>query len=174
MTDWKRFIRNVPGFPKEGIVFRDITPLLQNASALRLATEALAAPFRDRGVELVLGAEARGFIFGATVACELDAGFVPVRKAGKLPAATIEETYDLEYGTATLAMHRDAVRPGRKVLLVDDLLATGGTMAACAHMVEALGGEVVACAFVVELSFLGGREALEPYEVFSLIEYETE
>jgi adenine phosphoribosyltransferase len=172
--DLKKFIRDVPGFPKEGIVFRDITPLLKDAAALQEAVRALAAPFREEDVELVLGAEARGFILGGAVACELGAGFVPVRKVGKLPAETIEQAYELEYGTSTLAMHRDAVRAGQRVLLVDDLLATGGTVAACAQMVEALGGEVVACAFLVELSFLKGRDALRPYRVVSLIEYEAE
>lgn len=174
MTDLKKFIRDVPGFPKEGIVFRDITPLLQDSAALQEAVRTLAAPFRDKGVELVLGAEARGFILGGAVAYELGVGFIPVRKVGKLPAETIEQTYELEYGASTLAMHRDAVKAGQKVLLVDDLLATGGTMAACARMVETLGGEVVACAFLVELSFLNGREALRPYTVFSLIEYDAE
>jgi len=172
--DLKKFIRDVPGFPKEGIVFRDITPLLKDAAALQEAVRALAAPFREEDVELVLGAEARGFILGGAVACELGAGFVPVRKVGKLPAETIEQAYELEYGTSTLAMHRDAVRAGQRVLLVDDLLATGGTVAACAQMVEALGGEVVACAFLVELGFLKGRDALRPYRVVSLIEYEAE
>ena len=172
--DLKSFIRDVAGFPKEGIVFRDITPLLKDAAAFQEAVRALAAPFRDEDAELVLGAEARGFILGGAVACELGAGFVPVRKVGKLPAETIEQSYELEYGTSTLAMHLDAVRAGQRVLLVDDLLATGGTMAACARMVEALGGEVVACAFLVELSFLNGRDALRPYRVVSLIEYESE
>ena len=121
-----------------------------------------------------MGAEARGFIFGATVALELGVGFVPVRKPGKLPAKTIEYSYELEYGTDTLTMHWDAVKPGQKVLCVDDLLATGGTMAATAHLVEELGGEIVGCGFVIELSFLKGREKLSKYDVFSLIDYESE
>ena len=172
--DLKKFIRDVPGFPKEGIVFRDITPLLRDASALRQAVRELALPFGNAGVELILAAEARGFILGGAVACELGVGFVPVRKTGKLPAETIEQTYELEYGSSTLAMHRDAVVPGQKVLLLDDVLATGGTMAACARMVEALGGKVVGCVFLVELSFLNGREALRSHKVVSLIKYDTE
>lgn len=175
-------IRNVPDFPKPGIVFRDITTLLKDGPALRQAVEQMARPFADEGVELVAGAEARGFIMGAAVACSLGAGFVPIRKPGRLPAACIEETYELEYGTDALAMHIDAIRPGQKVLMVDDLLATGGTMAACCRMVESLGGKIVGCVFLIELSFLPGREKLRPYlsnrglepRVVSLIDYESE
>ncbi|MHC4712887.1 MAG: adenine phosphoribosyltransferase [Planctomycetota bacterium] len=168
------YIRSIPGFPKEGIVFRDITPLLADGAALREASRQLADHFRDRNPELVVGAEARGFIFGTAVALELGVGFAPVRKPGKLPAKTIEYSYELEYGTDTLTMHWDAVKEGQKVLLVDDLLATGGTMEACAHMVEQLGGDVVGCAFVIELSFLNGREKLKGYDVISLIDYKSE
>jgi len=174
MAELKHYIRSVPDFPKKGIVFRDITPLLNDAGALRLAADALAAPFAEDGVELVVAAEARGFILGAAVACRLGAGFVPVRKPGKLPAETIEETYELEYGTDTLAMHRDAVRAGQKVLMLDDLLATGGTMAACCRLVEKLGGRIVGCCFLIELSYLGGRDKLGRYRLVSLIDYESE
>ncbi|MCD6404725.1 MAG: adenine phosphoribosyltransferase [Planctomycetes bacterium] len=172
--DLKDYIRSIPGFPKEGIVFRDITPLLADAAALREASKRIADHFRDKKPELVVGAEARGFIFGTAVALELDVGFAPVRKPGKLPAKTVEYSYELEYGTDTLTMHWDAVKPGQKVLLIDDLLATGGTMEACAHMVEELGGEVVGCGFVIELSFLDGRKKFSAYDVFSLIDYESE
>lgn len=172
--DLKDFIRSIPGFPKEGIVFRDITPLLADGAALKEASKLMADHFRGKSPELVVGAEARGFIFGTAVALELGIGFVPVRKPGKLPAKTVECSYELEYGTDTLTMHWDAVKPGQKVLLVDDLLATGGTMEACAHLVEQLGGEVIGCAFVVELSALNGRDKLKGHEVISLIDYASE
>ena len=174
MDDLKQRIRSIPDFPKKGIVFRDITTLLKEGRALHQAVDALAALFADAGVELVVGMEARGFILGGAVACKLGAGFVPVRKKGKLPAQTVEETYELEYGTDTLAMHRDAIRPGQKVLMLDDLLATGGTMAASCRMVEKLGGKIVGCAFLIELSFLKGRDKLRPYRVLSLIDYDRE
>jgi adenine phosphoribosyltransferase len=170
----KEAIRGVRGFPKPGIVFRDITPVLADHGLLRESVARLAEPFRGRGVQVVVGAEARGFIFGPAIALELGAGFVPVRKEGKLPRETHQATYELEYGTDTLEMHRDAVAPGTRVLMVDDLLATGGTMKACCDMVEAAGGKVVACAFLVELSFLGGRQQLAPHEVFSLVTYASE
>ncbi len=170
----KDYIRSIPGFPKEGIVFKDITPLLADGAALKEASKRIADHFRDKEPQLVVGAEARGFIFGTAVALELGIGFVPVRKPGKLPAKTIEYSYELEYGTDTLTMHWDAVKEGQRVLLVDDLLATGGTMEACAHMVEELGGDVVGCGFVIELSFIPGRGKLEKYDVFSLIDYKSE
>jgi len=172
--DLKTYIRSIPGFPKEGIVFRDITPLLANGPALKEACRRIADHFKSKKPELVVGAEARGFIFGAGVALELGVGFAPVRKPGKLPAKTLSYTYDLEYGQDTLTMHWDAVKAGQRVLLVDDLLATGGTMEACAQMVEQLGGKVVGCGFVVELSFLPGRKKLAKHEVFSLIDYKSE
>ncbi len=174
MDELKRHIRSVPDFPKNGIVFRDITTLLKDGAALRDAVDALVAPFADEGIELVVGIEARGFILGGAAACKLGAGFVPVRKSGKLPAQTVEKTYELEYGTDALAIHRDAVRPGQRVLMLDDLLATGGTMAASCQMVEELGGEIAACAFLIELSFLNGRDKLRRYRVVSLIDYESE
>jgi adenine phosphoribosyltransferase len=174
MSNLAQFIRDVPDFPKPGIIFKDITPLLQDAGAFHQAVARLAQPFREAGVELVVAAEARGFIFGGAVARELGVGFVPVRKPGKLPAATTGETYELEYGTDTLEIHTDAVRPGQRVLLVDDLLATGGTMAAMAHLVEKLGATVVGIAFLIELKFLHGREKLKGRTVVTLIQYESE
>jgi len=174
MEQLKKLIRSVPDFPKKGIVFRDFTTLLRDAGALQKAVAALAAPFADEQVDLVVGIEARGFILGGAVACQLGAGFVPVRKAGKLPAETIQQSYDLEYGTDTLAMHKDAVKAGEKVLMVDDLLATGGTMAASCQMVEQLGGQIAGCVFLIELSFLGGRQKLEPYRLVSLMDYASE
>ena len=170
----KDVIRNIPDFPKKGIVFRDITPLLADPAALSQAVDGLAEPFRNSRVDVVVGAEARGFIFGPAVAYRLGVGFVPVRKPGKLPYETLSESYDLEYGTDTLEIHKDGIRPGQRVLMVDDLLATGGTMAACCRLVESLGGEIVGCAFVVELSFLTGRDKLGGYEVVSLVDYESE
>ena len=172
--DLKSYIRSIPGFPKPGIVFRDITPLLADGKAFKQSCAAIADHFRFQKPQLVVGAEARGFIFGAGVALELGLGFAPVRKPGKLPAKTVSCTYDLEYGKDTLTMHWDAVKPGERVLLVDDLLATGGTMEACARMVEQLGGLIVGCGFVVDLAFLPGRKKLSKYDVFSLIEYASE
>lgn len=172
--DLRKYIRSVPGFPKEGIVFRDITPLLADGGALRQSVKSIANHFKGRKPDLIVGAEARGFIFAAGVALELGVGFAPIRKPGKLPSRVLSYSYELEYGTDVLTMHWDAVRPGQRVLLVDDLLATGGTMAASASMVEQLGGEIVGCGFVIELSFLPGRRKLGKYEVFSLIDYKSE
>ena len=171
MDDLKRLIRDVPDFPKEGILFKDITPLLADGPALGMAAEAMAEPFKDKGVVLVVGAEARGFIFAPIIARELGAGFVPVRKPGKLPYKTRSETYELEYGTDTLEIHEDAVKPGDKVLMVDDLLATGGTMGACCRLVESMGGEIVGCSFLVELEFLNGRSKLAGYRTESLLKF---
>jgi len=163
-------IREIPDFPKEGILFKDITPLLQDPNALKQAVEDMAAPFKDAGVDLVLGPDARGFIFGPGVACQLGAGFVPVRKAGKLPYKTRSATYALEYGEAELFIHEDAVAKGQKVLIVDDLLATGGTAEASCGLVESLGGEVVGLSFLIELGFLKGREKLSAYKINALID----
>lgn len=163
------FIRDVPDFPKKGIIFKDITPLIGDAAALQEACTRLAEPFRGRGIEKVVGIESRGFIFGAPVAERLSAGFVPLRKPGKLPYKTIRETYQLEYGSDSVEIHEDAIRPGQKVLLVDDLLATGGTMAAACRLVEKLGGDVVGIAFVIELNFLRGREKLPNKPIHVLI-----
>ncbi len=174
MVDLRSFIRDVPNFPKPGIVFKDITPLVGDAGALKEAVSRIAEHFRTSAVEAVAAVEARGFIFGAAVAVALGAGFVPLRKPGKLPWKTCRETYALEYGTDAIEVHEDAVKPGTRVLLVDDLLATGGTMAAAARLIEQQGATVVGCAFVIELAFLKGREKLARYDVLSLISYDHE
>lgn len=166
----RRLIRDVPDFPKEGILFKDVTPVMANPAAFAEVVSHLRAYAEERGAEVIAGIEARGFILGAPVAIEMGAPFIPVRKLGKLPGDTIRVEYDLEYGTNTVEMQRDAIRPGQRVLIVDDLLATGGTCAAAARLLEQQGGEVVGCAFMVELGFLRGREALEGYDTHSLIE----
>jgi len=171
MEDLKSYIREVPDFPKPGINFYDITTLLRHPLALRMTVDRFVWLFADQQVDVVVGMESRGFMFGPVVAYDLNAGFVPVRKPGKLPAATVAETYDLEYGTDTLEVHEDAISPGDRVLIVDDLIATGGTAVATAKLVERLGGEVVGLGFIVELTFLHARERLGGYEVVSLIEY---
>jgi len=155
------FIRDIPDFPKPGIIFKDITPLLGHIEALRRTVKMLADPYRDSGVEAVAGVEARGFIFGSMLADELGVGFVPIRKPGKLPAETVSESYELEYGTDTIEIHADAVKPGQKVLMCDDLIATGGTVEAACKLVSKIGGDIVAAVFVIELSFLPGRAKLE-------------
>ena len=170
--DLKRYIRDIPDWPKEGILFRDITPLLLNPKAFAAAIDALSADFTEMGVEYVAAVEARGFIFGSAVAEKLGAGFVPIRKKGKLPWQTESITYDLEYGTDTLQVHRDAVESGGKVLMVDDLLATGGTMAAACKLIEKIGGTVAGIAFVIELAGLQGREKIADYKVTSIISYD--
>lgn len=172
--DLKAHIRSIPNFPKPGIMFRDITTLLANGEVFGNAIDQLAAHFSDRGVTDVIAAEARGFIFAAPLALKLGAGFIPVRKPGKLPFETHSFHYELEYGSDTLEMHTDAICEGDRVLLVDDLLATGGTMEACIRIVERSGATVVGCAFVIELDFLKGRDRLKPYEVFSLVHYDSE
>jgi adenine phosphoribosyltransferase len=168
----ERYIRDIPDFPKKGIIFKDITPLLANPSALALSVEMLANPFRGKGIDLVVGAESRGFIFGIAVAQALSAGFIPIRKPGKLPSKTSKATYDLEYGTDTLEMHVDAIQKGQKVLMVDDLLATGGTMGACCDLVKSIGGNIQGITFLIELTFLKGREKLTGYDVSSIIQYD--
>jgi adenine phosphoribosyltransferase len=170
--DLADFIRDIPDFPKPGILFRDITPLLGNPQAYRQAVCQMADHFRDREITAVAAVEARGFLFAAPLAIELGAALVPIRKVGKLPYETMSHTYELEYGSDTLEMHTDAVRAGANVLIVDDLLATGGTMEACCRLVEMVGGKVVACAFLVELAGLGGAKKLNRYELFSLLRYE--
>ncbi len=170
----KDHIRSIPDFPTAGIVFRDITTLVKDPAALQAAVDALVEPVAGEQIDQVVAAEARGFIFGGAIACRLGAGFVPVRKPGKLPAETVERTYELEYGTDTLAVHRDAIGTGDRVLVLDDLLATGGTAKAICELVEQLGGEVVACLFLIELSYLGGREKLGNRRVISLIDYPSE
>ena len=165
-------IRSVPNFPIEGILFYDITTLLKNPAALKESVDQLVNHYRDAGVEVIVGMESRGFIFGMPMAYQLGVGFVPVRKPGKLPAETVSESYELEYGTNTLEIHIDAIARGQKVLVVDDLLATGGTAKATCSLVEKLGGEVVGVAFVIELNFLHGRDKLQSYDVFSLLQYD--
>ncbi|HAM54460.1 MAG TPA: adenine phosphoribosyltransferase [Candidatus Rokubacteria bacterium] len=165
-------IRDIKDFPTEGILFKDITTLLKDGPAWASVIDHLASKYHTAMVDVVVGVESRGFIFGGALAHQLKAGFVPVRKRGKLPAKTIEEEYALEYGRDILAIHEDAIRPGQKVLVVDDLLATGGTMAATLRLVERLGGKVVGAAFLIELAFLKGRERLPGYDLESLIIYE--
>jgi adenine phosphoribosyltransferase len=172
MESLKTLIREIPDFPKAGILFYDITTLLKDPAGLRGVIDGLKNHYQDAKVDAVIGIEARGFIFAPALAYALGAGFVPVRKPNKLPAECARITYDLEYGTDTLEMHRDAVSPGKRVLIVDDLLATGGTAAAAARMVHELGGEVVGLGFVVELTFLNGRRKLDGQDVFSLIQYD--
>jgi adenine phosphoribosyltransferase len=171
IQDLKKLIRDVPDFPKPGILFRDITPLLSSASGLALSIELLANPFRGKNVDLVVGAESRGFIFGTAVACCLSAGFGLVRKPGKLPHKRIAMKYDLEYGQDSLEMHADAIVRGQRVLIVDDVLATGGTMRACCDLVKQLGGELVGIAVLIELKGLNGRDKVAPQAVHSVIEY---
>jgi adenine phosphoribosyltransferase len=170
-TDLSRWIRDIPDFPKPGILFKDITPLLSDPAAFGAAIDRLAERYDGRKIDAIAAAEARGFIFGAPLALRLNAGFVPIRKPGKLPYATLALEYQLEYGTDRLEIHTDAFAPGRSVLLIDDVLATGGTMRACCDLVKKTGAELVGCAFVLELTFLGGRDRLAPYEVTSLIAY---
>lgn len=172
--DLKQHIRSIPDFPKPGIMFRDITPLLLQPAAFQSAIDRFAEHFQNRGVTAVVAAEARGFIFAAPLALRLNAAFIPVRKPGKLPYQTKAFSYDLEYGTDTLHMHVDALSSHDNVLLVDDLLATGGTMLACINLVEHSAAKIAGCAFVVELDFLKGRDKLAKYDVVSLVRYADE
>jgi adenine phosphoribosyltransferase len=174
VTDLRALIRDIPDFPKEGIVFKDITPLLLDPAGLDTAVSELAAWARPLEIDLVLAAEARGFILGAALARELGVGFVPARKPGKLPHDTVTAEYILEYGIDALEMHADALADGARVLLHDDLLATGGTAKALAELAEGRGAQVAGCGFLVELSFLGGRDVLAGYDVHSLIAYDAE
>ena len=168
----KEHIRDIPDFPKAGVTFKDITPLLSDVAAFRATIDGVAGAFQDVGVDKVLGVEARGFIVAAPVAYRFGAGFVPVRKAGKLPWRIEREEYELEYGSDLLEIHQDAIAPGERALIVDDVLATGGTAAATVRLVERLGGVVVGLAFVIELGFLGGRRKLEGHDVVSLLRYD--
>ena len=169
--DLRDSIREIPDFPKPGILFRDITPLLANPAAFRYAVNELARHFKSESLNAVVAAEARGFIFAAPLAMHLGLAFVPIRKPGKLPGDKHSHDYDLEYGTDRLEMHIDGVKAGDRVLVVDDLLATGGTVEACCQLVERAGAQVVGCAFLIELSGLGGARRIEPRPVFSLIQY---
>ena len=165
-------IRDVPDFPKPGVVFKDVTPLLADAAALAMSVEIMANPFRGKGVDLIVGAESRGFIFGTAVASAISAGFVPVRRPGKLPREVRSVEYDLEYGSGQLEMHADAIRTGARCLIVDDLLATGGTMAACCDLVRRAGGEIVGVAVLIELESLGGRAKLKGIDpIYAVIAY---
>lgn len=172
--DLKSIIREVPNFPKPGISFKDITTLLKNGAAFRQVIDEFAAYFKGKNPDVIVGAESRGFILGAPLAYKLGCGFVPVRKPGKLPAEVAKASYALEYGEDTLEIHLDAIQPGQKVLLVDDLLATGGTISATAQLVKQLKGDIVGFAFVVELDFLKGREKLAGFDVLSLVHYDGE
>lgn len=167
----KKYIRSIPDFPKKGILFRDITTLLKEKKAYKLAVDLLVDKFKNKKIDYVVAMEARGFILGGAVAYKLGAGFVPVRKKGKLPYKTVSVTYALEYGTDTLEMHQDAIKPGAKVLILDDLLATGGTACAVAQLVEKFKAEIVGIAFLIELVDLKGREKLKKYPIFSLIKF---
>ncbi len=169
--DLKDYIARIDNFPIDGIIFRDVTPLMADGEAYRYATDQIIAFAKDKGAELVVGPEARGFLFGCPVAYGLNVGYAPVRKPGKLPRETVSYSYDLEYGSNTLHMHKDAVKNGQKVLIVDDLLATGGTIEASIKLIEELGGEVVGVAFLIELEDLHGRDKLIGYNVMSLLKY---
>lgn len=169
--DLKKYIARVDNFPKEGIIFRDITPLMQNGAAFKEAIKELASFCKDLDANIVVGPEARGFLFGCPLAYELGIGFVPIRKPGKLPRETIELKYDLEYGSNTLCMHKDGIKKGDKVIICDDLLATGGTVKATVDLIEKLGGIVVGCCFLIELVDLKGSELLKDYNVHSIIKY---
>ena len=170
-ADLRNAIRNIPNFPKPGILFRDITTLLKGGEEFRLAVDSLVDQYKDKKIDKVVAIEARGFILGGAIAHKLGAGFIPVRKRGKLPAKTHSVTYNLEYGTDTLEMHEDAIKPGDKVLIVDDLLATGGTVKAVTDLVSNLKGKIVGIAFLIELTDLKGKDKLKDYPVFSLIKY---
>ncbi|MBI5695718.1 MAG: adenine phosphoribosyltransferase [Nitrospirae bacterium] len=171
MTDLKARVRDIPDFPKKGILFRDITTLLKDEQSFQKVIDKFSAFYEDEGIEKVVGIESRGFIFGAPLAYTLGAGFVPVRKPGKLPSDIYEAKYELEYGTDTLNIHQDAIEPGQRVLIVDDLLATGGTMAATLDLVKQLGAVVVGVAFLIELTELKGRDRLAGHQVLSLVSY---
>ncbi|MDD6638957.1 MAG: adenine phosphoribosyltransferase [Lachnospiraceae bacterium] len=172
MSKVEDYIRSIPDFPAPGIIFRDVTSILQSAEGLKLSIDELVKKLDGVEFDVIAGAESRGFIFGMPIAYLLNKPFVPIRKAGKLPCETVSKTYDLEYGTATIEIHKDAITPGMKVVLLDDLIATGGTIKAAAELVEELGGEVVECLFLMELVDLGGRKSLEGYKVDSVVKYE--
>lgn len=172
MKKLEEYVRSIPDFPEPGIIFRDITSVLQDADGLRLAIDTMQKMVEEKEVDVIVGTESRGFIFGVPIAYNLHKPFVPVRKKGKLPCETIEQSYDLEYGSAVVEMHKDSIKPGQKVAIIDDLIATGGTIEACIKMIESLGGEVVKIVFMMELAGLKGRERLAGYDVDSAICYE--
>lgn len=172
MKKLEDYVRSIPDFPEKGIIFRDITTVLQDPEGLKLAIDSMVEALKDVDFDVVVGTESRGFIFGMPVAYALGKAFVPCRKKGKLPCETISTSYDLEYGSAEIELHKDSIQPGQKVVLVDDLIATGGTIEACAKLVEQLGGEVTKIMFLLELAGLKGRERLSQYDIVSLITYE--
>ncbi|MAT81459.1 MAG: adenine phosphoribosyltransferase [Phycisphaerae bacterium] len=167
----RNLVRDIPDYPSPGIVFRDITPLLRDPAGLSLAVELMVNPFRDANIDLVVGAESRGFIFGTALARALNAGFIPIRKKGKLPGDTVSQDYELEYGHDTLEIHTDAIQPGQRVLMVDDLIATGGTLEAGVKMIEQLGGELVGITVLIELRGLDGAKRVEPHQVHAVLRY---
>ena len=174
MVDLAKFVRDIPDYPKPGILFRDITPMLADPAALKVAAEAMAAPFVDKKIDIVAAAEARGFIFAAPVAIQLGAGFVPIRKPGKLPFDLHSFAYELEYGSDELQVHIDGVKPGQRVLIIDDLLATGGTVEACCRLLEKCDAKIVGCSFLIHLAPLGGEERLSPYDCHSVLTYDQD
>jgi len=174
MVDLYQYVRDIPDYPKPGILFRDITPMLANPDAIKAAAAAMAAPYKGVKIDMIAAAEARGFIFAAPMAIELGAGFVPIRKPGKLPFDLHSFAYDLEYGTDELQIHIDGVKPGQRVLIVDDLLATGGTMEACCRLLERCDAEIVGCSFLIHLVQLGGEERLRPYSINSVLSYDQD
>ena len=171
MEGLKQYIRSIPDFPKKGVLFRDITTLLKNAAKFKQVIDVFYDRYKDKKIEAIVAAEARGFVLGGALAYKLDCAFVPVRKKGKLPAETIEVTYELEYGTDTICMHKDAIKPKERVLILDDLLATGGTAKAMCDLVKKAGGDIVSIAFMIELCDLNGRDKIKEYDIFTLIRY---
>ena len=172
MSTVEKYIRSIPDFPKQGIIFRDITTVTHDPEGLQLAIKSMEDKIKDKDFDVIVGLEARGFMFGTPIAFDMKKAFVPIRKKGKLPWKTISESYDLEYGSAEIEIHTDAIKEGQKVVIVDDLIATGGTVKAAINLVERLGGEVVSCLFLTELAGLNGRKALEGYNVESVVVYE--
>lgn len=172
MKTIEKYVRSIPDFPEPGVIFRDVTSVLQDAEGLKLAIDSMQAALEGVDIDVIVGLESRGFIFGMPIAYNLNKPFIPVRKKGKLPCETVSMSYELEYGTAEIEIHKDAIKPGQKVVIIDDLIATGGTVEAAAKLIEQLGGEVVKIAFLMELAGLNGRKKLEGYDVTSVICYE--